>query len=193
MQRDARRRRRGAAWWIASAGVMLVVALIFYGAAMKSDAIGGGAALGSVEVDKSDQFRSVSYSMPASAKPAGPLGSDDGVHRSLEDLFASERPESLLGQPIEIPSLQVTQRIGDDTFFVRAADGSPEREYLVVVADPGTCAVERGQLVAVSGTVRGVPNEPPSEWGLAPDEVTELLHHRIYLHADRVTQLAAGD
>lgn len=195
MQREARRRRRGAAWmWIVTAGLMLVVGLIFYGAAVKSDAIGGGTTIGSVELDKRDDFQPVSYSMPASAKPEGPSEPDEAAaHRSLEELFASERPESFLGQPIEISSLQVTQRTSDDTFFVRAADGSPTREFLVVVAEEGTCDVERGQLVAVSGTVLGVPNEPPREWGLADEEVAELLHHRIYLHAERVTPLAADD
>ena len=192
MQRNARRRQRGAARvWLAAAGAVLVVVAIFVGAAWESDAFGDGTSIGSFEIEeRRTDFDPVSYSVPASAKPEGSPTEELQVHVSLEEIFRSERPESLLGQRIEIPSLQVTQLTGDASFYVRAADGSPEREYLVVVDPEATHDVRRGQLVTVSGTIRGVPTEPPSEWGLAAEEIVDLHHHRVYLHAHRVAALA---
>lgn len=107
-----------------------------------------------------------------------------------EDAFF-EDPEPFIGQQVTV-SAEVTEVLTPETAFRLTGDDVGGSPLLVVRANQQT-AVEEGQIVQVTGTVREFDRETlESEFGLdlADDEFAD---DRAYIEATDVTVIEGGD
>lgn len=131
-------------------------------------------------------FRTAAYVHHGKPQEASSEASAPAIE-SLVAIAATEQRDTLLGRTVHLRNLHVTEVTSDTTFFVRPADGTLQRPFLVVRADGLERGVERGSLVGIDGMVCGLPDDLPPGWALDPQEAALVTEERVYLIAHRVT------
>lgn len=129
---------------------------------------------------------SVAWSYPSQQPRAGA----GGAITDVSQIASSRRPESLVGETIQLRGVNVQEVSGTQAFWV--GDNAAER-VLVVVEQPygqvqSADELDEGETVNIQGTVQRMPDPATakSQWNLDTIDNSELANKPLYIRAERI-------